>query len=375
MAISVRAIPRRSSLPNILVAATIVAAVFAVLPIVAAIGLQVFHGSPPRTAFATSPAGDYGVAAQSEDTFDRIFVVPATNPSGAIEVGTIRHLPGFAVRAAVSPDGKRLAAVVAEGGTPARPVASLLVLNLESGEVSRVALNIDLLQTPLWRPDGGAIVVSRTSGGENASVARLISADPSGKATESVVAQHERVLGVYPLGFTAGGEVARILLDGRGSTFVSGDIVAPLSAYITRDWQLSPDGRELAFIESNTSNGLKYLARTVSVSGGADARVAAQALTTGASQQQLGIAWKPGAVLPTTGDEPARGSAVTAANAISAAGFDVPLAYSRGGQYLAVQRWSGTDFENAGSAQLQFISDEGRSPLAGFTRFYGWASR
>jgi hypothetical protein len=375
LAISVRAIPRRSSLPNIVVAATILAAVFAVLPIVAAIGVQVFHGTSPRTAFATSPSGDYGVAAQSEEAVDRIFIVPASNPSGAFQVATIQHLPGFTARGAVSPDGKRLALVVAEAGTPTRPLASLLVLSLESGEVSRVALNLDLLQRPLWRPDGQAIVVSRTTVEEGASIARLFNVDAAGRTGETVVFEHWSVLAVYAIGFGVDGELVTVVLDGRGSTLMASGAVIPLSAYITRDWQLSPDRNEIAFIESNTGAGLKYFARTVSLREPTIGHVTAQALTANSTGQQLGIAWRPGAAGPTTGDEPSPGSSVTAANASTAAGFDVPLAYSRGGNFLAVQRWSGAGFENAGSVQLQFVGDDGRQPLSGFTEFFGWASR
>ena len=375
MAISVRAIPRRTSFSTIVVAATILAAAFAVLPIVASIGVQLFQGASARTAFATSPAGDYGVAAKSEETMDRIFVVPAANPSAAIQVGTIPHLAGFAARGAVSPEGKRLAVVVAEAGTPTRPLASVLVLNLESGEITRAALNVDVLQTPLWRPDGQAIVVSRTTGGEGAAVARLFSVDPTGQATESIVSEHGSVLGVYAVGFGADGELAIVVLDAKGSSLAKGGVVTRLSAHITRDWQLSPDGQEIAFIESNTSAGLKYFARTVSLQGARGSQVSAQALSADSTGQQLGIAWKPGETRPTTGDEPPAGAAVSAANASTAAGFDVPLAYSRGGNFLAVQRWSGANFENAGSVQLQFVGNEGRQPLHGFTRFFGWASR
>ncbi len=382
MAVSVRTVPRRASISNILVATTIVAGVLAVLPIVGAIGASFFHHSAPRTAFASAPAGDYGVAARTEDDVDRIFVVPAGNPSGAMEVGAIRHLPGFAARASVSPDGKHLAAVIAEAGTPARPLASLVTLDLRSGLLTRLAVDIDLLQTPLWAPDGSAVVVSRTlPANDGAATVRLLSIDAQAKSPVVQVAEFDHALAAYAVGFSASGELTAVVIDARGSTVVRGATAVSISSHITRDWQLSPDGSAIAFIEADTTNGLAYRARTVSLDGTRATSVQAQSLTT--AGQQLGVAWRPGSAAPTVGEEPsAQNSGVTAQtselrtqNSLTASGFDVPLAYSKNGDFLAVQRWSGADFENAGVPQLQFVTPDGRMPLTGFTRFFGWASR
>jgi len=360
----------------------VLASFLAVLPIVGAIGASFFQGASPRTAFASAPPGDYGVAARTEDDIDRIFVVPAANPAGAMEVGAIKHLPGFAARAAVSPDGKQLAAVVAEAGTPAHPLASLVVLNLQTGVLTRLALDIDLLQAPLWTPDGAAIVVSRTQvtdGGP--STVRMFNIDLASKAAPVQAAVFERALAAYAVGFGPAGELTTVVIDARGSTLMQGSEATSLSSHITRDWRLSPAGSAIAFIESDTTNGLVYRARTVLLDGAAGARVQAQNLST--SNQQLGVAWKPGSFAPTVGEEPTtQSSGVTAQNSeprtqnsLTASGFDIPLAYSKNGDFLAVQRWSGADFENAGVPELQFLTPEGRMALTGFTRFFGWASR
>ena len=131
------------------------------------------------------------------------------------------------------------------------------------------------------------------------------------------------------------------------------------------------DGSSLAFIETSTTAGVQYFARTAELSGGPGR---ASALTA-ADVVSLGVAWKPGANEPTFGREPGA-VATDNSRAQSAAGFDVPLAYSADGSSLAVQRWSGESFSQPGEGALQLLVPGGdRLAMEGVARFFGWATR
>lgn len=367
---------RKSVLPRVFVGLAALAAVVAVLPIVGAI-LQPGAGpATPRTAFAAAPAGEYVVVARTGEAADTIFVAPATDPAAAIEIATIPHLRGYSATGAVSPEGRRLALVVADSGTVARPAASLYVLDLETAVLSRLAGGVDHLQTATWAPDGRSALFTRTaeSTGPTATVAFLRVS--TGGGAEQELYHFDNALGAYAAGFDLAGRLVTVVIDSRGSTaYRDGVQAVRLSSQITRDWEPSPDGQSLAFIEADTTSGLRYVAKVVSLEGAATGEASAQ--SAGDAGQQLGVSWKPGAAGPTFGNEPAAATSPGDAFAQGAAsGFDVPLAYSPGGERLAVQHWTGPDFNHAGQVSLELAGGDGsRTPLAGFTRFFGWAAR
>ncbi|MCE7927945.1 MAG: hypothetical protein DYG91_05510 [Chloroflexi bacterium CFX7] len=353
---------------------SVLGAVVAVMPIIAAVVSSPGTPRGARTAFASASPGEYAVVAQTGEERDTIFVAPADGPDAAIEIASIPHLRGYSATGAVSPEGRRLALVVADGGTPAYPSASLYVLNLESATLARVANGVDHLQTVAWAPDGQSIYFTRTAQGSGPRARVAIYRVGTAGDGEREVRGFEGVLGVYIAGIDPLGRLASVVIDGRGSTaYRDGAEAAHLSTQITRDWELSPDGEWLAFIESDASAGLQYRAKVVSLAGSTQGQVAAQSAGGG---QQLGVSWRPGAASPTFGQEPAvTGAGVVAAQA-GTTGFDVPLAYSPGGEHLAVQHWSGAGFERPGNVTLELLAEDGsRTALAEFTRFYGWAAR
>jgi hypothetical protein len=379
VSITRHASPGRSALTYWLIAGSLIAAVIAVLPIVLAIFGAPAAPAVTRTAFATAPTGSYVVVSRSEANFDVISVAPAAAPAEAIEIARVPHLPGYSSSGAVSPDGRYLALVNADAGTVAQPRASLLVLDLETGALLRVATNVDYLLTPVWQPDGNAVVITRTETGESglASVALVAVRANAGGETELVT--FSMVLGAFPVGYDPAGVLVTVVIDTQGSTAYRGDRpIAHLSSQITRDWQLSPDGTGLAFIETSLADGLRYVARTVSLKA-AISGVSAQASSL-SSGQQLGAAWKPGAGAPTFGQEP--GSAVSAAGvsaqgmSTAGAGFDIPVGYSPQGSLLLVEHWSGDSFSEPGSMELQLVNENGeRLSLGDFSRVFGWAVR
>ena len=368
MTIPLRYAPRRSHFPYWWVLATAAAAFIALGPIVAALVASVGDGGP-RTAFASAPSGNYAVVTRSEESADVLFAVGLTGEER--EIGRVAHIPGYASYGAVSPDNARVALVVVDGGTQARPIASLVVVELETGKSAKLTTSIDYLQTPVWARDGGSVVVTRTaSEGPRATVQlSRVWLD----AREETAGEASEVLGAYPVGFDGQGRLVHVVIDGRGSVAMrGGSELATLGAGITRDWRLNDDGSALAYVETVTADGVKYFARTASLVDG----ISAQGLPADDARQSLGVAWRPGSGQPTFGAEPSGAAAGVGAQGVAAEGFDVPLAYSRDGTGLAVQRWSGSTFAQPGRGSFELVAEDGsRHTLEGFSRFLGWAAR
>lgn len=358
--------PRAARLSYWAIGVSFFLAAAAVLPIVAAIvgGGRTGAG----TAFASAPPGAYLVGARAGEFDDTILVAPADDPTNWTEIAKVEHLSGYSPTGAVSPDGRSVALVVADAGTPAHPAASLLVVELESGAVTRVATGVDELQTVAWAPSG-EVVFTRNLSPESARTAVTFSAVDPATLAERELGRVEDVLGAYTVGFDPEGRLVAVAIDNRGSTVLRDFAeVQSISAQITRDWRLSPDGAQLAFIESDVTYGLRYEARLVSLDGGLSA---AQAPVGGT--QALGVAWSPAGV--TFGREPA----VVAANDPSAqqvaGGFDVPLSYSPDGAFLAVEHWDGASFAAAGRLRYEVVAGANRTTVSGVSAIYGWAVR
>ncbi len=325
------------------------------------------NGNHPASALANAPSGLYAVVARSEEREDVILAAPASTPADLREIARVEHLPGFSSYGAVSPDGTKLALVVADAGTPGRPGASLIVVGLNDGSVERRAIAVDPLQLPVWSPDSAAIVVTRTTGPDGLADVHIVKVPVHmGGETELVVAR--KVLGAYPIGFGADGRLLYVAIGADGSTlWRPAAKVADLSPFVSRDWRLSPDGSALAYIETDVSHGLQYRQKVVSLAATASA---AQYADDGG--QHLGVAWPPRGAGPTFGDDP--GSGRIAAQSATG-GFTIPLDYAPGGEVLAVQAWSGDSYADAGTMSLAVLSANGQAAIPGASRFFGWTQR
>lgn len=376
MAVSTRSMARQRDYSRLFIALAVVAGIVAIAPIAAAI-LGVGGASVgPRTAFASAPAGEYAVLRRSEGEFDVIAVARVGDATALTEIARVRRFEGFPSTGSVSRDGKYVALVTVDGGTAAHPIAALNVVALETGKLVRAAENIAPEQIPVWSNDGKIVVVTRQLAGNQAQgPIDVVSVQRDGSG-ETLLARHADVLGAYPIGYDAESRLATVVLEGSGSRLIrAGGGEVSLSTNLTRDWQLSPDGTELAFIDIDSTQGVRYLARTVRLSGAA---VSVQGAT--AAVVALGAAWDPTSGSPAFGLEPGQSASGVTVQALSASaseaqGFDVPHAFSKSGQAVAVTHWSGDSFAAAGRPELQLVTPVGRVAFEGFTGFLGWSAR
>lgn len=371
MAVSSRTFPRQRDYSKLFISLAMLAAIVAIAPIAAAVLGYGSRAVTPKTAFATAPGGDYAVIGRTENGADVISVAWADNPGAVTEIARVPHLEGFASTGAVSPDGKLLALVTVDGGSATHPKGSLKVIGLETGLMTNVISDVAPGQTPVWEADGSRIVAVLNPATDGAF--RVVSAKADGK-DETQLDAFTGVLGVYPVGFSRGA-LALVVIDGRGSTLrIGGKDWGNLAGGITRDWRLSPEGTHIAFIETQTDSGVRYVARTLSLS---TPGASAQALS--APVSALGAAWNPKTAQAQFGLEPGAsevaGVSVQALSAGTGDGFDVPMAFSNDGDHLFVTRWSGSSFQEPGKPVLQIVSAGGRANYESFTRFYGWAAR
>lgn len=374
MAVSYRSMTRQRDYSRLFIALAVVAGIIALAPIVAAIAGVGGTRVGPKTAYATAPAGEYLVLGRTEGQMDIISVARRGSPGAETEIVRVPHLDGYGTIGTISPDGERLALVVVDGGTPTHPLANLTVADLETGQLIRAAENISPDIRPVWSPDGNSVVVTRQPGIDDPTgPIALLKVSAPGKGEETI-RTFSKVLGVYPVGFDGQSDLVTVALAGDGTTLYSdGQDPSLLSPNLTRDWQLSPDGKTIAYVEVDTTSGVRYLSRTESLDGDG---AAVQSLS--ASVSALGTAWNPATNTVSFGIEPGASTDSARVQSLTAAsedGFDVPLGFSESGQALVVTHWTGESFQEPGRPQLQLVDKSGRVSFENQTRFYGWASR
>jgi hypothetical protein len=230
------------------------------------------------------------------------------------------------------------------------------VLDLESGRDVIVAEGFDVLGRVVWSDDGARVVLRRTDLAAN--LIALIAVDiATGQATVLV---EERAAGLYPLSLDANGSLLYVQLDDTGSAvYRDGAEIARLSDTFTRDWQLSPDGAALAFIE--TRPGSSSTAMVASL-------VPRDVTRSAAAEPAIGVAWRLGS------SEPDFGGASWSATRDGAPYFEAPVAWSPDGALLALVEYAGEPLAVT-SAQTQIRQPDGTDlPLGeGDLTFLGWA--
>jgi Tol biopolymer transport system component len=187
---------------------------------------------------------------------------------GGRQLGTVNAPPGGLARAALAPDGKRIAVEVLSSSDR----ANIWVLDPERGVNSQVSFRDGRNQYPVWSPDGKRLVMSGTAVGNNPE--GLFVKDVSGAAPEARIYESNAI--VMPTDWSSQG----LLVFSEISTTTNTDLKTlrmdgkskPVDFLATRfrefNGSFSPDGRWMAY-QSDETGTLEVYVRPVAPDGSA----------------------------------------------------------------------------------------------------------
>jgi hypothetical protein len=296
----------------------------------------------------------YGVPEGGRDV---IYVRPADGSGSPRALAAFPAVLNVHARGSASPTADLLAVVHLPGFGEA---ATLTLIDVRSGVHTAVATDVEYLTGFAWSPDGARLAFAARGAGGATEVREVVAAS----GAFSVAGRFDDALRVTPVGYDAsGGRVFVVVLDRGGSALweaKDGSVrrVARLSPGLTRDWVLSPDRSRLAFVEALGAGERSYAARMLTIATGTIRDM-------GGSGDQLGAAWRPGAVLPDYGG-PGGSLALTGTDN----GYVVPLGWSPDGAMLVGAVVSpGAQ----GGEAIEVMTGEWRARLAeGPSWFLGW---
>ncbi len=344
-------------------------------------------GTPP----ISGPAFLYQEFASGADT---LWLAPAGGPADRKSVAQIDHAPDWGISASLSPDGNLVAYLVLPAGSQnADREAQAWVLDVRSGEKRHLADGFDLRTAPVWSPDSAAIVVRRN--GPQADTGGEVSLVSVGVAegTEHLLCTEESVFGLFPMQYSAG-ELLYARIASKGSDFVSvasgGDasILVHASDGTARDWHLSPDGSQVAFLAGQRTGGrIAVRAFVADLQSGATPKPLSAVAAALEAGDHFNPVWR-GEDTVSIGRTPADAGQSAPASLVSLTGgslkdvepgpeqgFDVPVAWSADGRYLAVRSFAGTSAAEPGRESLTIIEQGvGRKAVGeqGSLEFIGW---
>ena len=325
-----------------------------------------------------TPSGEARlVFAEFGTNADAIYSAPATDPQDRTLVATVVHAAGWGLNPAPGIAGGRTSyTVLPPGATPSKESpAELWLLDVATGNQTRLARDADLLVSPVMRADGTMLAYRRTqAGGEQA----IVKVDPQ-THTRSVIHTDSSSFGIFPVGFDHSGAVLFSRLTASGTDLLragedgEAEFIFHASDEIARDWRVSPGAEQVAYLAPELS-GERWVHRVHVASLDGD-RVDAAELPAAAGEHYA-PAWHPGGALAVG----ARTAPLVLGGdgqldlASSPVGFDVPLGWSIGGSYLSVRHFEGENSSASGHETLVVIGEDVRTTISapGELIFLGW---
>jgi hypothetical protein len=366
------AAPRARSLSRNVIIATAVAAVglLAVVSLVTRGG-----GDTDDGAVVQAPGTPRVVFAEFGLNEDQIYTAPADAPGDRILHASVPHAPGWGINPGTSAAGALVAyTLLPEDADPTRESpAELWVLNVATDNLTRLARDADLLVPPVFAEDG-ATLLYRRSQGTRQEVVRVTLDD----LTREVIHGEETSFGLFPIGLRGAALLfARLSTEGTDIYAVEpGDeprFLLHASDEIARDWRISPDGGALSFLAPIAeAERVVYRAQVVGLDSlerlelgmpedGVDGAPTAT--------EQYGPVWTPDGAALTVGQEAFTSVSQPAVvlgldgtrSELSTPnfGFDVPIAWSTDGRYLAVRSFDGRNSVQPGIQRTVIVDRQG----------------
>ena len=341
--------------------------------------------APESTAVSSTKSGGNIAYFEFGTSTDTLWLASSEDSRDRQAIFSAPHAREFGVVPSISPQGVAVAYAALPPSTaapgPDSP-ADLWYAPISSAAEPRIlTTGIDLLVAPVWAPDAERVVYRRS----DAAGYSLVEIATSGES-ERVLVTSSIAEALFPIGFTPdGGTLYHVALGQEGSRLLAleratgvATPVASLSDGLTRDWALSPDGSQLAF--------LSLVSTPETVSSRAfvfDFETNGVVPVTDENADAFGPLWDDtGALVVSSLTRGGEGSLVRIEDGRSsqvlgsAAGFDVPLAFSPEGGFL-VRAFTGTSSSTPGLASLTFIDSSGeRHVLSSHdVTLVGWSAR
>jgi hypothetical protein len=362
------------------------AAIFGVVLLLLLLLSFILESKAPISAPAASTSSAGRVAYfEFGTTADTFWLASVSDPSSREAIFTAPHAREFGVVPSISPSGHAVAYTALPESTaapgPDAPADLWYAPLTGSIQPRLLASDIDLLVAPVWTPDAKRLVYRRS----DTTGYGLVEMSADG-GTERVLATSSASEALFPVGFTPDGATFyHVALSEKGTqlfavAIASGETqpVALLSEELTRDWALSPDGSELAFLSlSYTPQAINSRAFVIDLASAEIEPV------TDANASAFGPVWDRdgrlvvGTLMPGGESSFVRVEGGRSSQTLGeSAGFDVPLAYLPGGAYL-VRAFEGASATNPGRAFLTLIDSNGERHVLsqGDVTFAGWSGR
>lgn len=326
------------------------------------------------TAIVEVPGAPRAVFAEFGLNEDQIYTAPADAPEDRTLHASVEHAPGWGINPGVSAAGSRVAyTVLPTSADPGRESdAELWVLDVATDEVARLAQDADLLVAPVFTEDGRGLLYRRSDGTQQ----EVVRVDIE-ELTREVVHSEQTSFGVFPIGrrgeallfarlSTEGTDVYRVERGGEP------EFLLHASDDIARDWRLSPDGGALSFLAPIAeAERVVYRARIVSLDSlePLDLEGTVAVGDNSAATEQYGPIWTPDGRALTVGQEAFTSESEPAVVigldgsrtelVTPTFGFDVPIAWSTDGRYLAVRSFDGRNSVQPGLQRTEIVDREG----------------
>lgn len=286
------------------------------------------------------------------------------DPAHRRTVAAIEHRQDWGVRGSTSPDGRLLVyTVLPRAATDPDSQGELWLLPLDGRPLRRLATGVDLRSDLVWSPDSAWVSYERLSPSPGG-VLELRRVNMAG-AGDQLLATDTAATRWYVMGYSSDGAAAFLArIDPQGTSVSrvqpggAPDAGVRVSAGASRSFAVSSQGCP-ALLALVPENG-REVYRAFGCAGDAYVR-----LTAGGAED-TGVAWNPATNTVSVGVVPAAGDAARPSAArpeaqvvVPPAGFDVPLAWSRHGEYLAVQHFNGATTDQPGQASLAAVARNG----------------
>ncbi|MYD65278.1 MAG: hypothetical protein F4X26_04750 [Chloroflexi bacterium] len=325
------------------------------------------EGDEPPDATYRLVFAEFGLLA------DRVYVAAPDAPDERELVASVPHARGWSITPAPAMAGDLAAFVVLppEAAPRRDSPAELWVLDVRSGELTRLAGDADIMAAPVFDPEGAHLLYRRTRADGSQELVRLEIAAQARRAIHGAVTD----FGLYPVALEADGAALYFELSVRGTELyrvregAEPELIAHPSDHIARDWRVAPDGASVAYLAPQVSaERVVHRAWVVAVDADAEPRAASPAAPGAVLSEQFSPVWTPDGSGLTVGVEAfpdISAAAVTIGGdeppALPAPeqGFDVPLGWSPDGRYLAVRSFDGRDAAEPGRESFVVLSPAG----------------